>query len=213
MFYDFPPSSDPIQQGDIFVNIPCVTLDSWDEISVLEKGDKLVNLAWEEIVNDNKDAVAILGIDPVPAIVATQTCDAQRIEHITLCQIIKLSNIKSFADYESKLTKNLAKDLIKRNKEMPGIFYLPPDNRVGFPKKMVVAFANTIRVRRKALEKFVANRNGRLNRYVYDHFREKLSHFFRRHAFNEWYILNKEELDAHPRYSTYPPEKRFDWQK
>ena len=86
MIYDFPSSSDPIKQGDIFINIPCVAFDFSDELSVLEKGNRPVSLTWEEIVNEKKDVAVILGIDSVPAIVATQTCDAQRKGHITLCQ-------------------------------------------------------------------------------------------------------------------------------
>lgn len=213
MFYDFPPSSDQIKQGDIFMNIPCVAFDFSSEFSVLEKGDKPVILTWEEIVNDKKDVAAILGIDSVPAIVATQTCDAQSKEYITLCQIVELSEIDAFKEYEKKPTNTLVKDLIKRNREMPGIFYLPLDSNVGFSKKMAVVFANTIRVRREGLEKFVTNRKGRLNKMACEHFREKLSHFFHRYAWNEWYILNKEEIAAHKMYSTLPSEQLYNHQK
>ncbi|MBL7185062.1 MAG: hypothetical protein ISS70_01950 [Phycisphaerae bacterium] len=213
MNYDFPLSSDLIEQGDIFMNIPCVAFDFSGELSVLEEGAKPVNLTWEEIVNDKKDVAAILGIDSVPAIVATQTCDAQSKEYVTLCQILELSEIKPFREYKQRTTKRLAEELITQHRKMPGFFYLPPDSKVGFSDRMAVAFANTIRVRRKSLEKFVANRKGRLNKMAYEHFREKLSHFFHRYAWNEWYILNKEEIEAHKEYCTYPPNKLFDHQK
>ncbi len=112
MFYDFPSSSDPIRQGDIFMNVPCVAFDSWEELSVLEEGEEPVSLTWEEIVTGKRDVVAILGIVPVPAIVVTQTCDAQRKERITLCQIVELSEFSPFKEYEKKSTKKLAGELV-----------------------------------------------------------------------------------------------------
>jgi len=78
---------------------------------------------------------------------------------------------------------------------------------------MVVDFTNTIGVQREALENFLANRKGRLNKIACEHFREKLSHFFHRYAWNEWYILNKEEIGSHKEYFNYKPERLYDWQK
>lgn len=72
---------------------------------------------------------------------------------------------------------------------------------------------STIRVPREGLEKFKAYRSGRLNATAYEHFREKLSHFFHRYALNEWYILSKEEIAQHKRYSALPPEQLYDYQK
>ena len=213
MFYEFPHSSDPIQQGDIFMNIPYVAFDSWDKLSILEEGEKPVNLTWEEIVNDKKDVVAILGIVPVPAIVATQTCDAQRKEHITLCQIVELSEVPAFKSYSEKSIRTLVGEIVTQNRKMPGTFYLASDEDIGFSKKMAVVFADTIRVQREGLEKFLANRKGRLNKIACEHFREKLSHFFHRYAWNEWYILTKEEIAVHKEYSPYPPERLYGWQK
>lgn len=215
MFYEFPTPSEMIKQGDIFINIPYVAFSFSKELSILdlEKGEKPTSITWEEIVDNKQDVAAILGINSVPAIVATQTCDVQRKDYITLCEIVELSKIPAFEKHETELTKTIAKKLIRHNREMPGIFYLPSDENIGFSTRMAVNFSSTIRLFREDLQKFTANRKGRLNKTGYEHFREKLSHFFHRYAWDEWYILNKEEIDTHERYSKLKVNQRYDYQK
>jgi len=213
MYYDYPPSSDEIGQGDIFLDIPRVGF-SFSELAVLEEGrQNPVSLTWEEIVDTKRDVAAILGIDSVPAIVATQSCDAQRKEHITLCEIVKLPEIGTFEKCETWSQKRRAKELVRQNREMPGIFILSPDEKIGFSGRMVVDFSSTIRVYREDLKNFIAKRKGRLKKFACEHFREKLSHFFHRYAWDEWYVLDKEEVDAHPRYSTVESGRLYDHQK
>ena len=213
MIYEFPPSSNPIKQGDIFMNIPRVEFEFSNNVSVLEPDNKTISISWEEIALSKKDVAAILGITSVPAIVATQHCDAQRREYLTLCEIIEITEIKAFENLEKKTLRSIAKDLVKSNRDMPGIFYLPPSKEIGFPNRMVVNFSSTIRLYRKDLEKFITNRKGRLNDAGYEHFREKLSHFFHRYAWTEWYILNKEEILAHGDYSDLKPDQLYEYQK
>ncbi len=120
--------------------------------------------------------------------------------------------IKDYRQQETRIfSRNKA--LVTENRKRPGVFFLASDERIGFSKKMAVDFTNTIGVQREGLEKFLANRKGRLNKIACEHFREKLSHFFHRYAWNEWYILNKEEIASHKEYSTYSPERLYDWQK
>lgn len=213
MYYEYPPSSDEIGQGDIFLDIPRVGF-SFSELTVLEEGrQNPVSLTWEEIVDDKKDVAAVLGIDSVPAIVATQSCDAQRKEHITLCEIVKMPEIKTFENYETWSPKKRATELVHQNRKMPGIFILSPDEKIGFSGRMVVDLSSTIRVYREDLKNFIAKRKGRLKKFACEHFREKLSHFFHRYAWDEWYVLNKEEVDAHPRYSSVESGRLYDHQK
>jgi hypothetical protein len=211
MFYEFPSSSEIIEQGDIFLNIPRVDIDF--EMEILGEENKPESITWEEIVANNKDVSGILGITSVPAIVATQKCDAQKEDYITLCEIVKLSEFPAFTTLEIQSPKNRVDTLVKKNREMPGIFYLPPNDVIGFTNRMAVNFLSTIRLRRKNLEQFKSNRKGRLNKIAYEHFREKLSHFFHRYAWNEWYILNKKEIGEHDTYSKLNPTELFEWQK
>ena len=213
MFYEFPPASDNIKQGDIFLNIPRVALEFSQELSILEQEEKTFSLTWQEIVNNKKDVSAVLGLYSVPAIVVSQSCDTLRKEYITLCEIVELSTIKAFNNYEERAPKNIAKDLLKCNSDMPDFFYLPPDNGIGFSNKMAVIFSNTINLLRTDLGNFIDNRKGRLDKTAYEHFREKLSHFYHRYAWKEFYILNKEEINAHGDYSALTTEELYNYQK
>lgn len=218
MFYVFPPPAEDIQQGDIFVNIPRVELPSLRKLMIIEQGakpGKLTSLGWDEITQSNeKDATAALvGLQAVPAIVITQTCDAARKPYVTLCEIMQLSEVKAFSTYKKDSLKKVAGDLIKHNRNKPDIFYLPPDSKIGFTEKMVAVFSNTIRVGRDDLERLKQDRTGRLNDIAYEHFREKLAYFFHRYAFNEWYILSKEELEAHKDYCDLDQQHRYNHQK
>ena len=94
--------------------------------------------------------------------------------------------------------KKRATELVHQNRKMPGIFILSPDEKIGFSGRMVVYLSSTIRVYREDLKNFIAKRKGRLKKFACEHFREKLSHFFHRYAWDEWYVLNKEEVNAHP---------------
>jgi hypothetical protein len=89
-------------------------------------------------------------------------------------------------------------------------FYLPPDEKVGFAQKMGVDFLVTLRVPRVDLETLRSLRKGRLNAIADEHFRERIAEFFRRYPYDEWYPLNKEELQAY--VEEYPDAKPFPWQ-
>lgn len=213
MIYTFPTLSDPIKQGDIFVDIPCIQFEPGKLYILEQEQDKISSISWDELVFEKKDVAAVLGVSLVPAIVASQNCDTQRKDYITLCEIIKITKVKAFENIEEKTLRNVAKDLVKHNREKPEIFYLPPEDKMGFDDRMIVNFSNTIRLYREDLEKFIENRKGRLNDVAYEHFREKLSHFFHRYAWNDWYILNKEELTKHGDYSSLKPNQLYPYQK
>ena len=56
---------------------------------------------------------------------------------------------------------------------------------------------------------YVNSENG-LNAVAMEHFREVLSNFFRRYAFNEWYPLTTEEFKSYDEQCG--PVAPFDWQ-
>jgi hypothetical protein len=87
---------------------------------------------------------------------------------------------------------------------------LPPDPKIGFDSKMGVDFLTTIRFSYEDLSSFRHLRKGRLNELAEAHFRERIGEFFRRYAYDEWYALNKEEMDMYTK--KYPEVKPFPWQ-
>ena len=76
---------------------------------------------------------------------------------------------------------------------------------------MAVDFMVTLRVPRDELEDIRDLRKGRLNEVADEHFRERISEFFRRYPYDEWYPLNSEELQAYT--SEYPGTQAFHWQE
>jgi hypothetical protein len=82
---------------------------------------------------------------------------------------------------------------------------------VGFKDKMGVDFLVTIRVSRIDLERLRPLRKCCLNETARDHFRERISDFFRRYSYNEWYPLNTEEFNAYR--GDYPDTEPYPWQE
>lgn len=213
MIYDFPGIEDPIKQGDIFRGIPRVEVELSEGLSVSTETGDINTIPWEEIIANKEQAIAaIFGVSPVTAIVVSQTCDANRDPYVTLCEIVEISEIdKGFAT--DKQPKALVKEIINKNVNKPNLFYLPPDPKMAFVAKMGVDFSKTLRVSRNDIENLKKNRCGRLKQVPYDHFREKLSYFFHRYAFSEWYPLNKDEIQYYEHIDTLKETDFFGWQR
>lgn len=208
MIYDFPESSSPIAQGDIFFGIPILDLPD-DELSIVDDASNVRTLPWETFASEGEPVSAIIAVRPTIAIVGTQECDALRAPNITLFEV------RPFRDVERK-----SKDTSKPSKWVPLItqharinqkwFYLPADERVGFGEKMGADFLTPIRLPRLTLERLLGFRKGRLNEVAKQHFRERLAEFFRRYAYDEWYPLTREELAEYQK--THPEAEPFPWQ-
>lgn len=209
MIYEYPEATAPIRQGDVFIGLPRVEL-SLRQLPILNERGQAIETTWRDTARANEVVAAVLPVRPVPAIVATQDCDTLRGRDITLCEI------RPFRDVEGKATKTTSpkkwKNIITQHARInQKWFYLPPDERVGFADKMAVDFRITICVPRIELEGLRDLRRGRLNNIADEHFRERIAEFFRRYPYDEWYPLEREELDAYQ--SDYPDAKAFPWQE
>lgn len=206
MIYDFPETSSPIGQGDIFFGVPILDLTD-EELPTVDDEGNAQALPWETFASTGKDVSTIVTVRPTIAIVGTQECDALRAPNITLFEV------RPFRDVERK-----SKDTKKPSSWVPILtqharinqkwFYLPADERIGFSEKMGADFLTPIRIPRLTLERLLDFRKGRLNEVAKQHFRERLSEFFRRYAYDEWYPLTREELaeyqKAHPNATPFP---------
>jgi len=196
MIYDFPDSSSPINQGDIFFGIPRLEISLNNIIVADEDGERVVT--WNDIASSNEPVSIIASVRPVIAIVATQNCDASRSRDITLCEIslFKDVELKCKETSSSKSWVNIITQHARINQKW---FYLPPNEELGFSEKMAVDFMVTLRVPRADLEDMRNLRKGRLNSIADEHFRERISEFFRRYPYDEWYSLNQSEFDIYNR--------------
>lgn len=209
MIYAFPSKARPIRQGDIFANIPRVSI-SLKELQIVNDDD-IQQLSWGSIAVENKKIEAILPITSVFAIVATQNCDALSSPEITLCEIRQFPEVEGKAK-DAKKPKSWEKIITQQARINQKWFYLPSDPKIGFTEKMAVDFRCSIRVPRVELENFRNFRKGTLNALAQQHFRERLGQFFRRYPYNEWYSLNPDELKAYEKNHKCEVSPKYTWQ-
>lgn len=213
MIYEYRNSVEPIRQGDIFLGIPKVEIEFASGLPTCSATDELEKTPWENIVESGDVTSAVLPVRPVPAIVASQDCDAQRAADITLCEIKEFAQIERDYGNIGSLRKRV-RFLTRQACINLKWFYLPPDKGIGFDRPMVVDFLSTINVPREELEQLIDLRKGRLHDQVaYDHFRERIAHFYRRFAYNEWYPLNKEEMEIYSQDHELELSDWYDYQK
>lgn len=210
MIYEFPDYSAPIRQGDIFFGLPRVDMSLGRVLILSEDGLTTQVTTWVEIASTGQEVAAIVGVRPVNAIVATQDCDTIHGRDITLCEIRKFADVEGKGS-DTKTHKGWKNIITQHARVNLKWFYLPPDDRVGIQEKMAVDFMVTLRVPRTDLEGLRTSRKGRLNVTADEHFRERISEFFRRYPYDEWYPLNQDELSAY--MNEYPDIKPFPWQQ
>jgi hypothetical protein len=195
VIYDFPPEDEPLRQGDIFASLP--RIDFWlPDLKILDDEGNFTQAHWQELSTHSKGYKALVAISPVPAILVTQDCDVIRAPDLTFCEIRRFVEVESKAK-QTTSAKSWMSIITQHARLNLKWFYLPPDPQIGFTEKMAVDFMITLRVPREDVEKLMSLRKGRLNKIAYEHFRERLSEFFRRYAYDEWYPLNQEEFAAY----------------
>jgi len=212
VIYEYPSEDEPIKQGDIFIGIPKVAVEFAGGIPTAPSDDDLEKTPWEDIVERGESVTTFLAVEPVRAIVVSQNCDARWSDSITLCEIKKFSRVEGKAKNATR-PKAWANLITKQARINLKWFYLPPNERIQFEQKMAVDFRSTIRVFRRDLEKQIGLRKGRLNQTANDHFRERIAHFYRRYAYNEWYPLDANEMEYYAKDRNLEPEDWYDYQK
>jgi hypothetical protein len=212
MIYETVLTTDPIEQGDIFQNIPRVDF-SLSSLAIIDEDDEAKEMTWRDALalNSSAPVSAVLAVKPVAAIVVTQNCDASRGQTLSLCQIEDYLSAFNQAQ-PPKNPKGWQSLLMRMSRMNPRFFYLPEDGNYGIATRSAVDFRIVLPVPRIDLENMRDLRIARLNKVAAEHFRESLSNFFRRYAFNEWYPLNREEF-AEYAAQTGEHVAAFDWQK
>ncbi len=208
MIYEFPQITEPIRQGDIFVGIPRIDM-SLKDVPILNEEGQAEKLTWNEIVNNGKEVSAVLAVRPVFAIVASQDCDTQTSRDITLCEIREFRDVERKSKETTSL-KSWVNILTQHARINQKWFYLPPDDKIGFKEKMAVDFLVSLRVPKVDLWSLRSLRKGRLNPIADEHFRERISEFYRRYPYDEWYPLSCGELEEYKK--NYPEVDPFPWQ-
>ena len=211
VIYEETAEDDAIRQGDIFYHIPRVDVALTPLMALTDDG--LEETEWTKVIESGESVAVVSTVTPVITIVVTQDCDAARATEISLCQIRAFTEVEGAA--RSIAAKNPAKTwrsiITKQARLNQKWFYLPKDEMMGFDEKKGVDFQSPLRVPRAFLETFKKYRKGRLNELAYAHFRERISEFYRRYPYDEWYPLDKEEFDNYLEENT--DAKPFPWQE
>lgn len=200
VIYETVNAAAPIRQGDIFAGIPRVEV-SLDELSVVDETDQPESTSWAELLKESRERItAICSLKPVSAIVISQDCDNLRASDVSLCEIRPIADVDGAfktpkgADWWAKMIPQQCQRNLKW-------FYLPPDPLAQFNDRMAADFRITIRVALADLRALTHLRRVRLNPEADEHFRERLSEFFRRYPYDEWYPLDPNEFAAYQRHA------------
>jgi len=198
-----------IRQGDIFLCLPRIDFSLAKLPIVSDTATE--EASWDELIDEGRNEVtAIVGMKAVTGIVITQDCDAVRAPQITLCEIRPFGSVEPNAKQAAKPSSRVSV-ITEQSKKNLKWFYLPPDPAFSIAERMAADFRITISVMREDLETLRPRRVGRLNSVADEHFRERLSEFYRRYPVDEWYALDEEELQKYA--ESHPGSEPFPWQK
>jgi hypothetical protein len=207
MIYETIPADAPIQQGDVFSNIPKIEV-SLASLSVALPTGGTRQMTWRDALQSGSETIlSILPLEPVTAIAITQNCDAIRSDSIVLSQIFGFTEATGKAPTTPKNWKTVIKELGRQLR----LFYLPSSSEVGFDEPKVCDFGVLLRIPRRDLEEMRDCRVGRLNSLATEHFRETLAQYFRRYPYNEWYPLTKDQFATY--VAEIPEAEPYPWQK
>ena len=205
-FYQRVPDANDIKQGDIFSSLPFLAINSPKITEVIAEGQEPVykEIDLNDYVGDTKESKTLVIKSEIrPGIVITQNCDMLRSEYISYCAIRPFDEIeKNFSpNNQKKQVEFLTKTYINRAK----YFYLPPETPNGFDDRMAVDFSFIHQIKLDVIKQLISKRRSALNTDSLEHFRIKLSDYFKRYAYNPWYVLNKGEFDTY--VNVLPPEE------
>ena len=202
MIYEPVSLSDDLRQGDIFVGLPFSYFDL-DALFVYTDESNFGEVSWKDLTKE--DIQILADTEKVYGIILSQDCDCLREDYISL---IVVSEWKK--DYAK--SKKWMEEIIKLNRSSPSKMYIPPDDNFKINKKMHIDFSQIFNLKRENLINIKNLRLCRLNGEAMDHFREKLSFYFHRYAFDEFYPLDKEQMNS---YEKWRKEKymRRDYQR
>lgn len=212
MIYEAVEAGEEIKQGDIFIDVPVPDFTFGARgISIFEPATKESSLiTWQGILDEKKDRLALVPIRLISGVIINQDCDASREERLCLAEIDEFEKV--CGENLSSSPVKAIRYLTKKAKINLKWFYLPIDPLVGFSTRKAADFCSLYPVYRDDLKKMIQQRKGRLKSPADEHFREKLSEFFRRYAYNEWYPLTKAECDIYDSDNS-GSNSRYDWQR
>jgi hypothetical protein len=178
---------------------------------VLTTDEEIVLADWQSVQQDEIQAVVTLR--SVDAIVISQDCDATRAEDISFSEIRPFHEVERDGKTQQDSPKKWVRLITQQARKNQKWFYLPPDANFGLSIKSAVDLRIVLSVGLEDLKTLAPKRRVcRLNEVAASHFRERISDFYRRYPYDEWYPLDKEELSFYGNGMDPKPEP-FAWQE
>jgi hypothetical protein len=213
--YSFPNVNESIRQGDIFRWLPKLELVTGENSipllnEQLDRGIREVD--WFQTAQLGKPVIANVLAISVIGIVISQDCDASRAPSIAFCEVRPFCEVYPQFDETTTKLNGFVNIVVEHSRKNQKWYYMAENPQIGFNRKMGVDFHSVFMVPREFLDKYKETlRLGRLDDDVaYPHFRERVSEFFRRYPYNEWYPLNSAELAEYEKKT--PVDIRYPWQ-
>ena len=199
MIYQSVSLEDGIRQGDIFINLPLIYANL-EELNVYSTETTFKQISIDQI--EENEGTILTHFEKMDfSIVLSQDCDCLRSPFISFIVITEWkSNISSY--------KKWMKEIIKLNNDSPYRMYLPPEKAFNITKRMFIDFSLIFYANRENLDNLRKLRICRLNNEAMEHYREKLSYYFHRYAYTEYYPLNQKEMDEYERWRKEKYERR-----
>jgi hypothetical protein len=195
--YFYVPQANSVElgQGDIFSSLPFIEIDSPKVVELIAEGDQLVPKEIDlvnYISSQPRETNLAVKSTLQAAIIITQNCDLLRSDYVSYCKVTRLRNVeKNMSDSQGKRIKFLTKTY----REQAKYYYLPAEQPYGFEEDMAVDFSSIHQIKKEVLEQLLNKRTSRLNDMALDHFREKMANYFKRFAYDGWYVLNKSDFE------------------
>lgn len=201
-------AEEPLYQGDIFKGIPLA------EFSILESLATADNttIKWEDRLSEGGDPIQVLiELRPVTAMIISQDCDIARDGgSATLALVDQFKHVHRGAK-DVTSPKVIQKHITRLARINLQWFYLPRDATIGFTDRMAVDFETTMRLDVMDLMSLRKHRLAGMNEYAREHLRHRIAYFFQRYPVDEWYALDREELEAY-RADGHPDAAPYPWQ-
>ncbi len=198
-FYYSKKNEDRIEQGDIFLFLPILSIDS-NLVNTINpvNGDfsyKEVDLNNYTPSDDNILKNIVVNMELKPGIVITQNCDVLRSDYVSFCEIKKLIDIEK--DLQKMTSEKRKLNYYTENySHKEKYFYLPEEDDV-FEEKMAIDFSRIYQIKRETLENMLNKRVRSLGEIPLEHLKVKVGNYFKRFAYDKWYLLKKEEFNSY----------------
>jgi len=188
--------SQGLGQGDIFKHLPFFDLKSNEVINIVPENTGSVKLSRDlaSYVPDQNGELTNVLADIIfrPGIIITQNCDVLRSEYVSFCELRPYTDFEK--DFEKQTTDIKKVNFLTKNfRNKDKFFYLLFDESV-FQERMAIDFSRIYQIRRELLETMKNKRLAHLGTVPLEHFRIKIANYFKRYAYDEWYILNRSEF-------------------